>query len=122
LLWAGRKLKPIRLASIFNAVDPVGRPVVLGDRPSLDDTEANLVASYLDGGVPVHQCLELVADVLDPGRGEVVPVGFRGDGRWIWPTAAGYYLRTHGIVPESAPLTSMPDPVICVEQGELPSG
>jgi hypothetical protein len=41
-----------------------------------------------------------VPDVLDPRRGEIVPVGLRGDGRWIWSEAAGYYLVEHGIAPE----------------------
>ena len=107
LLWVGRDLEPVRLASIFDAVDPENRPAVLGDRPCLDEAETNLVASYLADGVPLHGCPGPVTDVLDPSRGEVVPVGLRGDGSWIWSEAAGYYLRVHGIPPEPALLATI---------------
>jgi hypothetical protein len=106
LLWVGRDRRQVRFASIFDTVDDMSRPIVL-DRPSLDAAETKLVASYLNEGFSVRTCLDPVADVLDPARGEVVPVGLRGDGRWIWSEATAYYLCVHGIAPEPALLATI---------------
>ncbi|WP_157762205.1 hypothetical protein [Nocardia yamanashiensis] len=37
------------------------------------------------------------ADVVDPGRGHVVPMFYMTDGEWIWPDAIAYYLTEHNI-------------------------
>jgi hypothetical protein len=39
-------------------------------------------------------------DVLDDDRMAAVPIGFRSDGRWVWPDTVSYYLKRHGIAPE----------------------
>jgi hypothetical protein len=54
----------------------------------------------LRSGEPVLDTPGALDDVLDPGRLGVVPVGFRSDGRWIWPDAVTYYLERHGLAPE----------------------
>jgi hypothetical protein len=40
-----------------------------------------------------------MVDPLAPS-GDLVPLSFRTDGRWIWQDALAHYLRTRGVAPE----------------------
>ena len=44
-------------------------------------------------------------DVLDPRRGDVVPMSYRTDGTWVWTETVTYYLETYGLSPDVDLLT-----------------
>ena len=116
LLWARGPAAEVSIARVFDEVDPVAGPRFTPDHPRLDDpdTRAELLRR-LDLGVPILGTTARMADVLDPGPGEVVPMTFRTDGRWIWTDATSYYLDRHGILPD-------PDLVRHLAAGTLAAG
>ncbi|MEE6263188.1 hypothetical protein [Plantactinospora sonchi] len=65
--------------------------VPVEDRPALADR--------LAAGVPVPGRFDPLPDLVEPGRGTVVPGGHRTDGRRVWPEALGYYLTGYGVAP-----------------------
>jgi hypothetical protein len=90
-----------RLAVVFDTVDPVTGPAFAEDHPRLaDGPERAAVADYLRWGPHVLMTPMLMDDVLDPGRGGVVPMNFRTDGEWIWTDTITYYLDEYGLAPE----------------------
>ncbi|SNQ48712.1 conserved hypothetical protein [Frankia canadensis] len=101
LLWARRPAAEVTIARVFDEVDPVTGPGFAADRPRLSDpdTRADLLRR-LDLGIPVLGTSARMTDVLDPDRGEVVPMTFRTDGVWVWTDTTSYYLDQHGIVPD----------------------
>ncbi|OHV30843.1 hypothetical protein CC117_27385 [Parafrankia colletiae] len=101
LLWAREPAGAISVARVFDEVDALGGPRFAPDRPRLAGATAQRVAAYLDAGVPVLGTATTMADVVDPARGDVVPLTFRTDGRWVWTDTVGYYLRTHGLAPDA---------------------
>jgi hypothetical protein len=66
-----------------------------------DAEEARLVADYLDAGQPLLTTTGAMDDVVDPARRNVVPMGFRTDGTWIWTDSTTYYLRQHDLAPDA---------------------
>lgn len=99
LIWAASDT-PVRLARAFDGANEGDGPYFQADHPRLDGPEGERVLAYLRSGEPVLDTPGALDDVLDPGRLGVVPVGFRSDGRWIWPDAVTYYLERHGLAPE----------------------
>ncbi|CAM03145.1 hypothetical protein A8924_4262 [Saccharopolyspora erythraea NRRL 2338] len=85
----------LRTAEVF---DGNGRPIT--ERPSVGPEDHEQVLAYLERAPIVLAARSYDADKLDPERGPAVPLTFHTDGRWIWPGAAGYYLRAHGVAPE----------------------
>ncbi|WP_436535625.1 hypothetical protein [Actinoplanes sp. HUAS TT8] len=98
LMWAA-EARPPELVPVFDGVDDAGGPRFEADHPILDEAERAGVAAYLYQADPVLLTTALAADVVDPARGEVVPLTYRTDGRFIWPDAAGYYAGEHGLAP-----------------------
>jgi hypothetical protein len=91
----------LRVAAVFDAVDEAGRPFFSADRRRVVDAgeRAGLV-SYLESAPLVVRAGGFEVDPLDPGRGGVVPVGYRCDGVWVWQEASAFYLRERGVAPD----------------------
>jgi hypothetical protein len=115
LLWAAEPPVTIRLARVFDSVDPHTGPAFDPRHPRIDDqAEAERLLGYLDRALPVLTSSATMADVLDPERPAVVPLTFRTDGRWIWTDTVGYYLERYALAPDEALLAHLrsvgPDP------------
>jgi hypothetical protein len=98
-------LRPLRqrtmVASPFGGVDPQAGPLFDADHPRIEDpAERRRVLGYLAAGEPVLVVRARTDDVVDPARHDTVPLGFRTDGRWIWPDAVAYYLDHHLLAPD----------------------
>jgi hypothetical protein len=101
LLWAREEPRPIRIARVFDGVDPVTGPMFDPDHPLIEDpVEVDRLAGYLEAALPVLTTSSLMADILDPERPHVVPLTFRTDGEWIWTDTVSYYLRNHSLAPD----------------------
>jgi hypothetical protein len=114
LVWAASDT-PVRLARAFDGADPAGGPYFDPDHPRLDRSDAVRVLTYLTRGEAVVDPAGCLDDLLDEGRPGAVPLGFRSDGRWVWPDAVAYYLAYHDLAPE-------PDLVAYVLAGPTPPG
>ena len=91
----------LRLAAVFDTVNPVEGPGFAADHPTIDDIDQReAVAEYLDAGVAVLVTPMLMDDVVDRSRKDAVPMSFRSDGIWVWTDTVTYYLRVHGLAPE----------------------
>lgn len=73
-------------------------------KPELERSEdpelRRQILGFLSGGSFVLRSPGLREDRLDPSRKNVVPLGYRSDGEWIWPQEMAYYLEQHGILPQ----------------------
>ncbi|HEY8371227.1 MAG TPA: glycohydrolase toxin TNT-related protein [Pseudonocardiaceae bacterium] len=88
---------PIRRARLFDAmVDD--RPQV--DRPAVPDEERERLLAYLEQAPIVLGGRGFDVDLIDGERPARVPLTYHTDGEWVWPGAAAYYLREHGVPPE----------------------
>lgn len=95
------RLDGFRFATLVDSVDESGAPRLAPERGTVESrAERRRIREYLDAGVPVQLVPGFTVDLFDPARGQVVPMGDRTDGEWIWAYGAGYYLQTHGIAPE----------------------
>jgi hypothetical protein len=74
-----------------------GRPVWY--RPVLGEQERAAVLEYLRAAPLVLSSRGLTRDELADTDEPVVGMGFHTDGRFVWPTAAAYYLAEHGVPP-----------------------
>jgi hypothetical protein len=97
LVWTEQAA--VRLARAFDGADADG-PFFHPGHPRLDGPDGERVLAYLRSGELVLNPPGALDDVLDPGRAGTVPLGFRSDGRWVWPDAAAYYLKSHRLAPE----------------------
>jgi hypothetical protein len=112
LVWAMEET-PMRLARAFDGAHPDDGPFFHPDHARLDGPDGERVLSYLRSGELVLNSPGAMDDVLDAERVSAVPVGFRSDGRWIWPDAVGYYLKRYHLAPEPelvAHVLSAPEP------------
>lgn len=112
LVWALEET-PMRLARAFDGAHPEDGPFFHPDHAQLDGPDAERVLSYLRSGELVLNTPGAMGDVLDAERVGAVPLGFRSDGRWIWPDAVGYYLKRYRLAPERelvAHALSAPEP------------
>lgn len=108
LLWAREPTAPIRIARVFDGVDPVTGPMFEPDHPRIEDpAEIDQLVSYLESALPVLTTSSMMADILDPEHPETVPLTFRTDGEWIWTDTVSYYLRNHSLAPEAELLTHL---------------
>lgn len=87
-----------RIARIFDAVGPAGRPVI--NRPDLEVDEQDRLLEYLDSAPLVVPERGYDVDRLAQTPEATVPVAFHSDGVWIWPAAVNFYLREYGVSPE----------------------
>jgi hypothetical protein len=99
LVWAVEET-PLRLARAFDGADAKGGPYFRADHPTLEGPESERLLAYLRAGELILNAPGGMDDVVDPGASAAVPVGFRSDGRWIWPDAVAYYLKRHHLAPE----------------------
>jgi hypothetical protein len=97
LLWAAPAPAP-ELVPVFDAGGD-GGPRFAADRPVLSTVERAGVVDYLRAAAPVLLTTAVLADVVEPDRGEVVPLTFRTDGRYVWPEAVAYYAAEYGLAP-----------------------
>ncbi|MCM4078058.1 hypothetical protein [Paractinoplanes hotanensis] len=95
LLWTARPVQPIRVARVFD-----GGGTFHPDHPRLAGAVQQRVSAYLEAGSAVLGTDGRLPDLVEPGRGEVVPMSYRTDGRWLWTDSVAYYLRTYGLAPE----------------------
>ncbi|MFC7340096.1 hypothetical protein [Saccharopolyspora griseoalba] len=86
----------LRTAEVF---DDDGRPIT--ERPELAADERDRVIDYLERAPIVLAARSYDTDRLDPRGASSVPMTFHTDGTWVWPGAVGYYLRAHGVAPET---------------------
>ncbi|MCK9896345.1 hypothetical protein [Frankia sp. AgB32] len=101
LLWARQPATRVTIARVFDEVDPVAGPRFAAARPRLADPAARAdLLARLEAGTPVLGTSSRMVDVVDPARGEVVPMTFRTDGHWIWTDTCAYYLDQHGVLPD----------------------
>ncbi|MEW2445723.1 hypothetical protein [Micromonospora marina] len=93
LIWAAT---PGRVVQVAGSVPPGA-----GAATRLDGTAREVVAGYLRDGWPMISTDRMDVDRYEPSLGVVVPTGYRTDGEWVWSEAVEYYLRVHGVAPES---------------------
>lgn len=99
LLWVEDAAPPLRVARVFDVVDADGARF-LPEHERLEGEDLQQVAAWLDAGSPVLSTTARLEDAVEPERGEVVPMTYRTDGRWLWPESVLYYLLTYGLAPE----------------------
>jgi hypothetical protein len=105
LLWALNPTAPLHVARAFDRVDPRTGPAFEADHLVLDGEEQTTVVRYLEAGEAVLTTGIRLPDLVDPTRGEVVPINLFTDGRWIWAETTTYYLKRYGIAPDPDLLT-----------------
>jgi len=91
LLWTADATPPPRVARVVEAKPGHGR---------LTGEDQAAALGRLEAGKAVLTTTARVVDRVAPERGEVVPMTFRTDGRWVWSEQITYYLREHGVAPE----------------------
>jgi hypothetical protein len=105
--WLARKISGLspetpatrmRMARVFDGIDPAGRPLI--HRGELALEEQNRMLEYLDSAPIVLSERRYDLDRLASSSVNSVPVAFHTDGLWIWPAAVNFYLREYGISPE----------------------
>lgn len=120
LLWAAEPAQDVRIARVFDAVDPQDGPSFAAEHPVVtDEDEFRLLLDRLEAGVPLLTTTAVAEDVVEPARGAVVPLSFRTDGSWIWTEASTYYLQRYALAPDpdlhahllAAPAVPVPDGV-----------
>ncbi|SCL29407.1 hypothetical protein GA0074692_2720 [Micromonospora pallida] len=108
LLWAARLAAPVTTARLFDGVDPVRGPWFATNRPVVSDgTERDELLAALRAGVVIAWSSAAMPDILDPDRGDVVPMHLRTDGTWLWSEAVGYYLENYGLAPDPQLVTHL---------------
>ncbi|MFG2005804.1 TNT domain-containing protein [Spirillospora sp. NPDC048911] len=89
----------LREARLFDDMGPNNdRPSV--SRPAVPQHEVDQIVEYLRKAPVVMAARSYGKDMVDPSRGEKVPLTFHTDGTWVWSGGTAYYLREHGIPPE----------------------
>ena len=92
----------MRTARLYDGVDESGTPHFAADRARIADTaERDRIVGYLNGGGAVMTTPGVTEDVVEPGRGKVVPLSYLTDGTWIWSAGLAYYTQEYGIAPDA---------------------
>jgi hypothetical protein len=100
LLWSRTPDPGMRIAVLFDEVDPTQGPRFRPDHPTIDGDELSKLLFYLRRGEPLLLTTARMRDVIDPARGDAVPMSFRTDGTWIWSDATTYYLDAYQLMPD----------------------
>lgn len=91
----------VRIARLFDAVDPESGPYFAADRGRVEDAaERERIAGFLDAGTVILFTTAREPDRVDPASGGEVGMSLRTDGEWVWSDALAYYVRRHGIAPD----------------------
>ncbi|MGH3864351.1 hypothetical protein [Actinokineospora sp.] len=85
------------IVPLFDGVGADNRPTWY--RPMVGRREQNAILHYLENAPLVLSSRGRTEDELADTSEPSVPMGFHTDGRWIWPSAAAYYLREHDVPP-----------------------
>ncbi|KFU75209.1 hypothetical protein SAMN04489729_7094 [Amycolatopsis lurida] len=102
LLWSPHGDAEIKVARVFDEVDPENGPRFASDHETMDDEdERTWILEYLDSGIELLVTTGTMGDIVDPAQGSVVPMNFRTDGVWVWTDTVTYYLETHHLAPDS---------------------
>jgi hypothetical protein len=102
LIWASTPSPDIKVATVFDEVDPQTGPRFAAEHERVDDEiEARKVLEYLKAGEPLLVTTAQMDDVVDRSRRSVVPMNFRTDGTWIWTDTSTYYLQRHRLRPDA---------------------
>ncbi|WP_340687946.1 hypothetical protein LCL61_18310 [Amycolatopsis coloradensis] len=110
LLWAADNDSEIKVARIFDNVDPEKGPAFAPDRPKIDDEdERERICAYLESATLLLVTSAMLDDIVDPGRGPTVPTNFYTDGVWVWTDSVTYYLREHHLAPDPELLAYIDD-------------
>jgi hypothetical protein len=99
LLWAREPDPGVQIAAVFDSVDDSG-PWLAPDHATVAEAELANLTRYLRGGEPLLVTMARMADVVDPGRPQRVPINFRTDGFWVWSEATTYYLERYRLAPD----------------------
>jgi hypothetical protein len=100
LVFASTSPPDFTFADVFDGEpDEDGLPQNL---TRVSEEEADRLLTYLLSGTPMLVADTQGEDVLDPSRGQSVPLHLRTDGIWVWSDASAYYLREHLIGPPPA--------------------
>lgn len=100
LVFAASPPPAFTFADVFDGEpDPDGRPQ---DVVRIDEDDADRLLRYLMSGTPMLVADAQGEDVLDPSRGQTVPLHLRTDGAWVWSDATAYYVREHLVAPPAA--------------------
>jgi hypothetical protein len=90
----------VRTAGVYDFADDAGVPRFAADHPRLPDpAECDRLAARMIAGEVVVRDPARAEDVIDPGRGRIVPEDFHTDGEWIWRASAAYYLAEYQLAP-----------------------
>ncbi|MFG1849482.1 hypothetical protein [Micromonospora carbonacea] len=101
LLWAARPAGPVTVARVFDRVDPVAGPRFDPGHEVLPaGAQRDRVLAYLRAGHVLMATTAGAPDVVEPRRGDVVPMSYRTDGTWIWTDTVAYYLESYGLSPD----------------------
>jgi hypothetical protein len=101
LLWSRTPDPGVRIAVLFDEVDPVLGPRFHADHPIVEDYEEfPKLVEYLQRGEALLLTTARLDDVVEPARGNVVPMSFHTDGTWVWSDATTYYLEMHRLLPD----------------------
>jgi hypothetical protein len=100
LIWSRTPDPEVRIAVLFDEVDPEAGPRFRPDHPKVDDEELPKLVEYLRRGEALLLTTARLDDVVDQSRGNAVPMSFRTDGTWVWSDATTYYLEVHRLLPD----------------------
>ncbi|WIX98165.1 hypothetical protein QRX60_29315 [Amycolatopsis mongoliensis] len=101
LLWSPHEDVEVRVARVFDEVDPDEGPRFAPDHAKIpDEDERARLVEYLETGTELLVTTGTMADIVDPAQASVVPMNFRTDGTWVWTDTVTYYLRTHHLAPD----------------------
>ncbi len=110
LQWARTPSAPLRLARLFDEVDPGTGPRFADDHPRIaDPRETARILDYLAGGQALLLTTSRMPDVVLAQPAATVPLNFRTDGSFIWSDASAYYLQRHGFAPDPELLAHIRD-------------
>ncbi|WP_238009824.1 hypothetical protein KZZ52_15205 [Dactylosporangium sp. AC04546] len=100
LLWSSSEDPGVRIAVLFDEVDPETGPRMSPDHPEAAETEREQLLAYLRRGEPLLVTAARMDDVVDPTLRGTVPMNFLTDGTYIWNEATTYYLERYAMLPD----------------------
>jgi hypothetical protein len=100
LIWARSPDAGVQIATVFDEVDPASGPRFTAEHPVADEDEMPKLLEYLSRGELLLLTTARLDDVVEPERGNGVPMSFRTDGTWVWSDATAYYLETYRLMPD----------------------
>ncbi|MFC9251870.1 hypothetical protein [Amycolatopsis thailandensis] len=101
VLWAAEPELEVKVARVFDKVDPEAGPSFAPDRPKIEQQEErDRILDYLETGTRLLVTAARLQDVVQPDRGAAVPTNFYTDGKWVWTDSISYYLEQYHLAPD----------------------